>query len=101
VALAISAPLAAEPQSAALTGGGEGGGVIFCTKTVGADNYVIAVNTLGEKAKATIPVGGFGKSQNVEVVEENRQVRVDTDHPAIADDFAPYQEHVYRWTMGR
>jgi hypothetical protein len=90
LARVISAPVSGEPETAK----GYGGKVIYSTKIVGADTYVTAVNTLGEKAKATIP--GIFATGKVEVVDENRSIVLDGAHQAIEDDFAPYQEHVYR-----
>ena len=97
LALAISAPLTAEPAVAK----GEGGKVIFSTKKVGDMAVVIAVNVLDEKAKATIPVPGLRKGQKVEVREEagRSDFQADSDG-GITADFAPYQEHVYVYKVG-
>ena len=90
LALAISAPLVAEPTAQK----SEGGKVIAGVKKVGPDTFVIAVNVLDEKARATVAVAGLRKGQKVEVAEEGRTL--DAADGAIADEFAPYQEHVYR-----
>jgi hypothetical protein len=96
VALAISAPLASEPAVAK----SEGGKVIFSTKKLGDDTVVLAVNTLGDKAAATIPLPALKKGQQVGVMEEGRSVQAGSDG-ALTDDFAPYQEHVYRVALGK
>ena len=114
----ISAPLAAEPAEAKVAppaAGAAAGKVIFSTKNVTApaapapasgpapppglaatEKYlaVLAVNVLGDAAKATIPVAGLKKGTKVEVLEESRTVTADDG--SLTDDFAPYQEHVYK-----
>lgn len=102
----ISAPLTTEPATVK----SEGGKVIASTKRF-AENYperkdgrtmgrtpakttVLAVNVLGEKAKATIPVAGLTKGTVLRVLEEDRTVTAGSDGEFV-DEFAPYQEHIY------
>jgi hypothetical protein len=87
----VSAPLASEPAVAK----GEGGKVIFSTKKVEGATAVLSVNVLGEKAKATIALPLLKKGQSVEVLEEGRSIQADQGG-SFTDEFAPYQEHVYR-----
>jgi hypothetical protein len=86
----ISTPLATEPATAK----SEGGEVIASTKMVEGKTVVLSVNVQGEKAAATIAVAGLKKGAKVEVLEEGRTI--EAGDGAIVDDFAGYQEHVYR-----
>jgi len=86
----INAPLAAQP----VTLNSQGGKVIAGTKKVDDATAVLAVNVLESKAKATIPVKGLKKGMTIKVLEENRTITADRDGE-FADDFAPYQEHIY------
>ena len=92
LARVISAPLAAEPAVAVSEGGGK---VIFSSKKVDGATVVLAVNVWDAKARATIPVAGLKKGAKIEVLEESRTIRANDDG-ALADEFGPYQEHVYR-----
>lgn len=72
---------------------GDAGGVaVYGRGSTGT--YVMAVNVLGEKAAATIPVEGLKKGATVTVLEEGRTITADRDGE-FSDEFAPYQEHVY------
>jgi hypothetical protein len=91
LARVISAPLATEPATAK----SEGGKVIFSTKKLDGATAVLAVNVYGDAAKATIALAGLKKGDKIEVLEENRTVEAGEDG-AFADNFGPYQEHIYR-----
>jgi len=87
----ISAPLAGEPVAAKA----DGGRVIFSVKKLADASAVLSVNVLNEAAKATIPLAGLKKGQKIEVLEEGRTIEAAQDG-VFSDDFAPYQEHVYK-----
>ncbi|MBN2583517.1 MAG: hypothetical protein JXL80_10645 [Planctomycetes bacterium] len=109
----IATPLASEPATVQ----SQGGKVIASFKAglgrkvpgvsarkdgkLGSDDPVVysavlSVNVLGEKAAATIPAKGLTKGEKVEVLGEGRTIVADTDGQ-FSDEFAPYQEHVYRY----
>jgi hypothetical protein len=91
LARAISAPLAGEPERAF----SETGQVVFSTKMVDGATVILAVNTVAEPAKATVAVEGLRKLQTLDVLEESRTVKAAAED-CFADDFGPYQEHVYK-----
>jgi len=91
----ISAPLATEPATVKSEGGGR---VIASTKKLPGATVVLSVNVLGEKARAVIPLAGLTRGARIEVLEEGRTLTAAEDG-AFADEFAPYQEHVYKLGM--
>jgi hypothetical protein len=90
LARVISAPLPTEAVQAPT----DGGQVMASTKVVDGKTVVLAVNVLGEKARAKIAVAGLMKGTPVEVLEEGRMLT--SGDGVIEDAFEPYQEHIYR-----
>lgn len=107
LAWVISAPMDAEPKVVK----SEGGKVIAGTRRLAKDTpvdfgdgtiagiissttYIVSVNVLGEKARATFSFSPLSRVKMLKVLEEDRTIPVGADGTCV-DEFAPYQEHVY------
>jgi hypothetical protein len=75
--------------------GAENGSIASMMKQVGDEYYLFAANLKNERVQGTFTLRVPAVSSEIEVIGESRALAVEKG--GLADEFAPYAVHLYRW----